>query len=92
MTVAATIRAKLAEEFSPTRLDVVDDSDRHIGHAGAKPGGETHFQVTLVSPRFAGVGRVERQRLVYRCLAAELAGPVHALSLTVLAPGETAPG
>jgi BolA protein len=88
MTVAATIERKLTERFAPTRLDIIDDSHRHAGHAGARPGGETHFTVILVSDKFTGVGRVARQRLVYETLAEELAGGVHALSLTTLAPGE----
>jgi BolA protein len=86
--VAERIRRKLVDAFSPERLEVDDDSARHAGHAGAGEGGESHFNVTLVSPAFAGMGRVERQRRVYAALADELAGPVHALSLRALAPGE----
>jgi BolA family transcriptional regulator, general stress-responsive regulator len=88
VSVAATIERKLAARFAPTRLEVTDDSARHAGHAGARPGGETHFSVVLVSPVFAGMGRVARQRLVYETLADELAGGVHALALTTVAPGE----
>ena len=88
MSVAEIIRRKLTERFAPVRLDIVDESYRHAGHAGARPEGESHFAVTIVSPEFAGLGRVARQRLVYETLAAELAGGVHALSLTTLAPGE----
>jgi len=88
MTVADTIRDKLTERFAPTRLDIVDDSHRHAGHVGARPGGETHFSVTLVSETFLGMRRVARQRLVYQTLADELAGSVHALALTTLAPDE----
>jgi BolA family transcriptional regulator, general stress-responsive regulator len=88
VSVAATIRDKLTARFSPTRLEIVDDSHRHAGHAGARPGGETHFTVTLASADFAGLNRVARQRLVYEVLADELANRVHALSLTTLAPGE----
>ena len=92
MTVAAIIRQKLTQRFGPTRLDITDDSARHAGHAGhpggAGQGGETHFTVVIVSPAFTGLGRVARQRLVYETLAAELAGGVHALALTTLAPGE----
>lgn len=86
--VAETIRRKLETAFSPERLEVVDDSDRHKGHAGAREGGESHFTVTVVSSAFAGVGRVERQRRVNAALAEELAGPIHALSIRALAPGE----
>jgi len=92
MTVAETMARKLTERFAPSRLDIVDDSHRHVGHVGhpggAGQGGETHFTVTLVSAAFAGLSRVARQRLVYEVLAKELAGGVHALSLTTLAPGE----
>ena len=88
MPVADTIRAKLTERFAPSRLEVVDESHRHAGHEGARPGGETHFAVTIVSAAFAGLGRVARQRLVYQALAQELATRVHALSLTALAPPE----
>jgi BolA protein len=72
-------------------LDVVDDSARHAGHAGARPGGESHFNVVIVSAAFEGLSRVERQRSVYAALTEELAGPVHALSLKALTPGEMAP-
>ena len=92
MTIADTMARKLTARFAPTRLDIVDDSAHHIGHAGhpggAGQGGGTHFTVTVVSAAFAGLGRVARQRLVYETLAEELAGGVHALSLATLAPGE----
>ena len=88
MSVAETMRAKLSERFAPTRLVIVDDSHRHAGHAGARPGGETHFTVTIVAAVFAGLGRVARQRLVYETLAAEITGGVHALSLTTVTPDE----
>ena len=88
MSVAATIRRKLTDRFAPTRLEVEDESHRHIGHEGARPGGETHFAVTVVSAAFQGNSRVARQRLVYQALAEELATRIHALSLTTLAPEE----
>lgn len=88
MTVAERIEAKLRAAFRPERLEVVDESHRHEGHAGWREGGETHFQVTLVSETFAGRSRLERQRAVYAALAEELAGPVHALQITARAPGE----
>ena len=88
MTVAETIRDKLTLRFAPTRLEIVDESHRHSGHAGARPEGESHFAVTIVSPAFAGLNRVARQRLIYQTLAEELATRVHALSLTTLAPDE----
>jgi len=86
--VAEAIRAKLSQAFAPERLEIEDDSARHHGHSGARPGGETHFNVLIEAAAFAGVGRVARQRAIYGALKEELAGPVHALSLKVLAPGE----
>ena len=88
MSVAETIRTKLTDRFAPTRLVILDESHRHAGHAGAGPEGETHFAVTIVTPAFAGLNRVARQRLVYETLADELATRVHALSLTTLATHE----
>lgn len=88
MSVADTIRRKLIERFAPIRLEVEDQSHHHIGHEGARPGGETHFAVTLVAAAFTGQSRVVRQRLVYQTLADELSTRVHALSLTTLTPDE----
>jgi BolA protein len=93
MRVTDRIRLKLTAAFAPQSLEVVDESHRHAGHAGATRDdgsqGETHFHVHLVSAAFEGVSRVERQRRVYAALSDELKGPVHALSLTLLAPPET---
>ena len=86
--VTEAIRQKLQAAFSPSRLDIVDDSENHKGHAGHREGGESHFTVIIESAAFAGIGRVERQRQVNRALAEELAGPVHALSIKAKAPGE----
>jgi BolA protein len=83
------IQQKLDAAFQPLRLEIEDDSARHAGHAGARPGGESHFNVTIESAAFAGTAKVARQRMVYRALAEELAGPLHALSLKALAPGES---
>jgi len=83
------IQDKLTAAFQPTRLEVVDDSARHAGHAGASPGGESHFNVLIESQAFAGTGKVARQRMIYQALADELAGPLHALSIKALAPGES---
>ncbi len=88
MTRLDTIRAKLNATLTPLRLSVVDDSGRHVGHAGARPGGETHYVVEIVSPKFEGLSRVARQRLVYGVLAAEFEGGMHALALTTLTPAE----
>jgi len=86
--VAISIRNKLDASFQPQKLEVIDDSARHAGHEGAGSGGESHFNVSVVSEAFAGRSRVERQRLINHALAEELAGPVHALSIKALAPGE----
>jgi BolA protein len=88
MRVADRIRSKLEAAFAPVRLTVVDDSERHRGHAGHRPEGQTHFNVEIVSAAFAGLSRVERQRKVYAALAEELAGPVHALSVAARSPEE----
>lgn len=84
----ARIREKLETAFAPTRLDVIDQSDMHAGHSGARDGGQTHFMVVMASSAFDGVNRVARQRLVYDVLKAELEERVHALSLTLRTPAE----
>lgn len=86
--VAQAIRDKLTVAFQPERLEVTDDSARHAGHAGAREGGESHFNVVIVAAAFKGQSRVQRQRGVYSALSEELAGPVHALSVKAFAPGE----
>ncbi len=88
MTMAQTIHQKLTAAFSPKELTVDDESAKHAGHSGARPGGETHFNVWIVADVFAGLSRVERQRRVYAALAEEMRGSVHALSLTTLTPAE----
>src|SRR5437588_5921274 len=88
MSTSESIINKLREAFLPESLDVTDESQLHEGHAGHRPGGETHFRVYIVSPAFEGKSRVERHRMVNATLAAELAGPVHALALKAHAPGE----
>jgi BolA family transcriptional regulator, general stress-responsive regulator len=86
--VADTLRSKLEQAFSPSRLELVDDSDRHRGHAGHSGAGESHFSLRIEARAFAGKARVMRQRMVMKVLADELAGPVHALSIVATAPGE----
>jgi len=88
MRVAQRIRDKLTAGLQPSRLEIRDESHRHAGHAGARPGGESHFHVEIVAAAFAGESRVARQRRVYALLAEELAGSVHALGLTTLTPEE----
>lgn len=90
MQVRAAIERKLTDALSPIRLDVIDDSGRHVGHAGHRPGGETHFRIEIVSAAFAGKSRIERHRMVNTLLADELAGSVHALQLATLTPDEAA--
>jgi len=87
-TVGERIAQKLTAAFSPRQLDVVDESHKHAGHAGARPGGETHFQVRIVAEAFKGRSLLDRHRLVNEALAQELAGPVHALSITALSTSE----
>ena len=89
MRVHETIRRKLETRLRPDKLDVVDESHLHAGHAGARPEGESHFRVLIVSAAFAGLNRIARQRLVYRALAEEMKGDIHALAIDAKAPGET---
>ena len=89
-TVADAMRRKLTETLAPTRLAIIDESHRHAGHAGARPEGETHFRIEIVSAAFAGLSRIERRRLVHPVLATELAGRVHALSLATQTSEEAA--
>lgn len=93
--IATIIREKLTIALSPTLLVIEDDSARHAGHhheggMDAKPGGESHFNLTVVSAAFEGKTRVARQRAVNTAVAAELAGPVHALSIKAMTPAEAA--
>ena len=87
MSVQETIRTKLEAAFSPVELRIVDESRLHEGHAGAHPGGESHFRVTIVSSMFQGLSRVECQRRVHQVLAEELKSHIHALSLSLSVPG-----
>jgi BolA family transcriptional regulator, general stress-responsive regulator len=88
MSTKDTITEKLREAFTPESLDVTDESHLHEGHAGHRPGGETHFRLHIVSPAFKGKSRIERHRLINAALATELAGSVHALAIKAIAPGE----
>jgi len=89
--VKTRIEAKLKAAFAPDELDVEDQTNQHHGHAGWRESGETHFRVSIRSAKFAGQSRVQRQRAIYAVLSEELAGPVHALALSVRAPGESEP-
>jgi BolA family transcriptional regulator, general stress-responsive regulator len=88
MATRDLITQKLTEAFAPTRLDVVDESDQHVGHAGHRPGGETHYRVYIVSEAFRGKSRLERHRMINETLSGELQGGVHALAIHASAPGE----
>lgn len=88
MRVRSAIESKLREAFAPDELEIVDESHKHRGHAGARPEGESHFHVRIVAGAFAGKPRVERQRMVYAALADELRTDIHALSMETRAPGE----
>jgi BolA protein len=88
MTIKDLISNKLTKAFTPQSLDVVDESHKHEGHAGHRPGGESHFRVMIVAEAFRGKSRIERHRMINTTLAAELAGGVHALAIHASAPGE----
>jgi len=80
------IEARLRDVFAPAQVAVDDDSARHAGHAGAGAGGETHYRVRVVSPRFQGLSRVARHRLVFDALTGEFAGGLHALTIEAVVP------
>ncbi len=90
MSVRTTIAEKLTQSLSPEALDVIDESHLHEGHAGARPEGETHFRIHIVSKAFIGKSRIDRHRLINAALAQELAGPIHALAIQAQAPEEAA--
>jgi len=83
------IREKLEQSLKPKHLEIIDESYKHEGHAGAREGGETHFAVTIVSSQFAGLSRLARHKLVQEILKEEMASRIHALSITARTPGET---
>jgi len=86
--VGQEIRRRLREALQPDTLEVRDDSDRHVGHAGHDGRGESHFTVEVVSPAFAGVSRLQRQRMVNQALGDMLDDRIHALAIKARAPGE----
>lgn len=92
MSVADRLRRKLTDALAPVALDIEDESAKHKGHAGWRPGGETHFRVTIVSAAFEGKSRVDRQRMVYAALRQEMADRVHALALVTKTPAEASGG
>ena len=88
MLVKDQIAEKLNAALAPQSLDVEDESQNHVGHAGHRPGGQTHFRVHIVSEAFRGKSRVDRHRMINQLLSAELAGGIHALAIHANAPGE----
>ncbi|HEX6113304.1 MAG TPA: BolA family protein [Geminicoccaceae bacterium] len=86
--VADAIRQRLTAALAPSELDLADESALHAGHAGARPEGESHFRLVIVSARFAGKDRLERQRMVFAALGDLMQTEIHALTITALAPGE----
>jgi BolA protein len=88
MPIADLITKKLTAAFAPEAISVADESSLHEGHAGHRPGGETHFRVYIVATAFEGKSRVERHRMVNAALADELANGIHALAIKAHAPGE----
>jgi BolA protein len=90
MRTQDAITEKLRKAFAPDSLRVEDESHRHAGHAGHRPGGETHFRLYIVAAAFRGKSRLERHRMINAALADELSGGVHALAIHAAAPGEGA--
>ncbi len=88
MRTADVITEKLTAAFAPQSLRVEDESHKHEGHAGHRPGGQTHYRVYIVSEAFRGKSRIDRHRMVNQTLAQELTGGVHALAIHASAPGE----
>ena len=86
--VADAIRERLTAALAPSKLDLVDESALHAGHAGARPQGQSHFRLTIVSASFAGRSRLERQRIVYGALGDLMRTDIHALAITALTPDE----
>jgi BolA family transcriptional regulator, general stress-responsive regulator len=88
LTRRERIEQKLRERLAAVHVEVLDESHLHAGHAGARESGGGHFRATIVSPRFAGVSRLEAQRMVYAALADEMGGEIHALAMTTLTPDQ----
>ncbi len=92
MSIEQQMRFKLMEALEPTRLDLINESELHAGHRSSPGTGESHFRLLIVSPRFEGLSRLARHRLINETLADELSGRVHALAIHAHAPGEKLPG
>lgn len=91
MSIENEMRLKLMQALEPTRLDLVNESMLHAGHRSSPGTGHSHFRLLVVSPRFEGLGRLARHRMINETLADELAGPVHALAIHAYAPSEKLP-
>jgi BolA protein len=87
MSLAPEIRRRL-QALEPLELEVVDESEGHRGHAGYREGGNTHWRVAIVSPRFVGASTVQRHRMVYQALGNLMNNPIHALAIAARAPEE----
>ena len=87
MSVADEIRSRLST-LAPQALELTDNSAQHAGHAGAAPGGNTHWRLVIVSPAFSGKNTVARHRMVYDALRDLMNRPIHALEIEARAPGE----
>jgi BolA protein len=88
MGTADHIAKKLTEALTPQSVNVVDESHKHEGHAGHRPGGQTHFRVYIVAQAFKGKTRIERHRMINGILSDDLSAGVHALAIHAAAPGE----
>ena len=88
MSVAAEMDTLLREALAPTRLEIINDSAKHSGHSGDDGSGESHFTIIVESARFAGVSRLQRQRMVNAALGDIPGQRVHALAIKAIAPGE----
>lgn len=88
MTMEDQIKSKLTAAFKPQSLTLINDSHRHAGHAGHDGSGQSHFRLQITADAFSGMGRVQRQRMVYDVLAQEFKAGLHALSITALSPEE----
>jgi BolA protein len=89
---AERMETLLTAQFAPQKIVIEDQSAQHAGHAGARPGGQTHYRLTLVTTAFEGLSRVARQRLVYQTLREEFETGLHALSLDLKTPAEAGVG
>ena len=88
MSAAQAIRERLSA-LEPQALELVDESEKHRGHAGYREGGGTHWRLSIVSPRFRGRSTLERHRMIYQALGSLMQHPIHALAISARSPEET---